>query len=264
MGSISGNSWSLLRACSPGHKDYSRLSVICSMAATCKRLLVIDRTHFNPPPKVDSCVVQISPKPVLEGVDFAVSNADAPPHTILFSAVQAFDEFLRIAFSHKNKTLKSTFMAPLMLKQLWPALSGSSIGGNSDEPNSEAASQTDRRLDRWADPELQGAPRVPSVSPSLTRRGEFGGPGQLAALADAAAAMTRALTAVAGERRAPVDMAPQVCPRRTRACMPQPARAALPNILRAGPVGIVRFDAAGRLCVSAAQAIQIRRPQGNH
>lgn len=53
----------------PGDSNYSRLSVNCSYRFETRMLKTVDRSNFSPVPKVDSAVVQLSPRKIKIGID---------------------------------------------------------------------------------------------------------------------------------------------------------------------------------------------------
>ncbi|KAG0436870.1 putative dimethyladenosine transferase [Dictyocoela muelleri] len=72
----------------PGNSEYSRLSVTVQLKAKTEILMKVKKNNFNPPPKVESCVVMITPRyPKVE--------------------VMNFDNIVGMCFVRKNKTLKS-------------------------------------------------------------------------------------------------------------------------------------------------------------
>jgi|TARA_Y100000034_G_scaffold91079_1_gene109795 16S rRNA (adenine1518-N6/adenine1519-N6)-dimethyltransferase len=80
----------------PGTKNYSRLSVNCSVRADVELVEQIPKEEYYPIPKVDSAIVRITPKP----------NAQRPtPNTL-----EKFDSIVRAAFQHKNQKLKKALM----------------------------------------------------------------------------------------------------------------------------------------------------------
>ena len=82
----------------PGTSTYCRLSVNCALLCASVRLVMrVNRDQFQPPPKVDSGVVEFVPR--------------APPHPWLRrpGELGQWDAFLRLAFASKNKTLRSLF-----------------------------------------------------------------------------------------------------------------------------------------------------------
>ena len=79
-------------AAAPGSKTYGRLSVMLQLRCTVEPLLKVPPGAFRPPPKVDSAVVRLVPRPAheLPDVDFAlVAN------------------LVRAAFGQRRKTLSN-------------------------------------------------------------------------------------------------------------------------------------------------------------
>lgn len=76
----------------PKNKAYGRLSVLCQYRANPKILFDIPRQAFIPPPKVTSCIVQITPKE---------QPANAPDQKILERVVSA-------AFNQRRKMLRAS------------------------------------------------------------------------------------------------------------------------------------------------------------
>jgi 16S rRNA (adenine1518-N6/adenine1519-N6)-dimethyltransferase len=74
----------------PGTKNYGRITVGVYYKAEAKILEKIPRTAFYPPPKVDSAIVMLKPKP--------------PPFEPLNE--KAFFEIVRFLFMHPNKKAK--------------------------------------------------------------------------------------------------------------------------------------------------------------
>jgi 16S rRNA A1518/A1519 N6-dimethyltransferase RsmA/KsgA/DIM1 with predicted DNA glycosylase/AP lyase activity len=97
----------------PGTSDYSRLSVACSLFADTSKLLEIPRTAFRPPPKVDSAVVILRPRPDRAaelGIDYPVSvHGPASLLGVPCGPSQSFDGLLRECFAGRNKTLRALF-----------------------------------------------------------------------------------------------------------------------------------------------------------
>ncbi|MBL4603675.1 MAG: 16S rRNA (adenine(1518)-N(6)/adenine(1519)-N(6))-dimethyltransferase RsmA [Emcibacteraceae bacterium] len=79
----------------PKTKAYGRLSVLCQYRADCRVLFDIPRQAFIPPPKVTSCIVQITPR---------VEASDAPNQKTLEKLVSA-------AFNQRRKMLRSSLKA---------------------------------------------------------------------------------------------------------------------------------------------------------
>jgi 16S rRNA (adenine1518-N6/adenine1519-N6)-dimethyltransferase len=81
----------------PGSKAYGRLAVLTQWRAQAKLLFSVPARAFTPPPKVESAVVRLQPRP------------DAPP-----LPVAAVEAITAAAFGQRRKMLRSS------LKQLWP------------------------------------------------------------------------------------------------------------------------------------------------
>jgi 16S rRNA (adenine1518-N6/adenine1519-N6)-dimethyltransferase len=88
-----------------GNRDYGRITVMLNYFADIRSIAVLRASHFYPKPSVDSQLIEIFFKPVLE--DPAIEEA------ILFSVIKA-------AFSKRRKTLKN-------------ALSGSTLFDDSSQ-----------------------------------------------------------------------------------------------------------------------------------
>jgi 16S rRNA (adenine1518-N6/adenine1519-N6)-dimethyltransferase len=78
----------------PGSRDYGYLSVAVQAQCEVKRLFTVKPAAFNPPPKVDSAVVRLSPRPLLEP-----------------AALPGFLAFASACFRHKRKTLRNNVPA---------------------------------------------------------------------------------------------------------------------------------------------------------
>lgn len=76
----------------PGSKDYSRLSVGVYYKARCEILEKIPKTCFNPQPKVDSCVVKLSPR-------------KHPPFLVIDENL--FFDITKNMFNHRRKKIKN-------------------------------------------------------------------------------------------------------------------------------------------------------------
>ncbi|MDR3415960.1 MAG: 16S rRNA (adenine(1518)-N(6)/adenine(1519)-N(6))-dimethyltransferase RsmA [Nevskia sp.] len=83
----------------PGTNDYGRLTATVAVRAQAEGLFTIGPGAFRPPPKVDSAVVRITPRPA----PFAVAD------------LAAYDRIVTAAFSQRRKTLGNA------LRQLLPA-----------------------------------------------------------------------------------------------------------------------------------------------
>ena len=75
----------------PHGKDYGRLSVMLQWRYEIEHVLDVPPESFDPPPRVDSAVVRMTPKPAREGVDAAL-----------------LEELVRVAFSQRRKLLRHT------------------------------------------------------------------------------------------------------------------------------------------------------------
>jgi 16S rRNA (adenine1518-N6/adenine1519-N6)-dimethyltransferase len=80
-------------AASPGSRDYGYLTVQTRLMGDPKFLFEVPPTAFHPPPKVDSAVVQLTPRAEVPDVDRL-----------------AFLEFAGICFRHKRKTLRNNLI----------------------------------------------------------------------------------------------------------------------------------------------------------
>ena len=78
-------------AASPGRKDYGRLSVMLQWRYDMEPLLAVPPTAFDPPPRVASAVLRMTPKPAPAGVDAALLG-----------------ELVTVAFSQRRKLLRHT------------------------------------------------------------------------------------------------------------------------------------------------------------
>jgi len=76
-----------------GSKNYSRLSVGIYYKACCELVEAISKTCFYPQPKVDSCVVRLSPR-------------ESPPFSVLDETF--FFDLTRELFNHRRKKIKNT------------------------------------------------------------------------------------------------------------------------------------------------------------
>ena len=78
-------------AAAPGRKDYGRLSVMLQWRYDIEQLIDVAPEAFDPPPRVDSAVVRMTPKPAAPGVDPALLG-----------------ELVTVAFSQRRKLLRHT------------------------------------------------------------------------------------------------------------------------------------------------------------
>jgi 18S rRNA (adenine1779-N6/adenine1780-N6)-dimethyltransferase len=84
----------------PGDPLYCRLSVNTQLLARTTHILKVGKNNFRPPPKVDSSVVRIEPKPV---------------NTIPVN-FKEWDGLVRLCFGRKNKTLGGIFRTKTVLE----------------------------------------------------------------------------------------------------------------------------------------------------
>lgn len=83
----------------PGSRDYGYLSVLCRLQAEPEYLFRVRPGSFRPPPKVDSAVVRLTPRP------------GAPPDP-------RFVQFLEAAFRQPRKTLRNNLASLYPLETL--------------------------------------------------------------------------------------------------------------------------------------------------
>lgn len=120
----------------PGGAAYSRLSVNCALLSDSARIVMrVGREQFVPPPRVDSAVIEIVPRPggAPPGLDFA-----------------RWDAFLRIAFGGKNKRLRSVLVNKHVLAMLLANKEAGSGGGGADSAAAAAAAMAAGRAAAWA------------------------------------------------------------------------------------------------------------------
>ena len=78
-------------AAAPGRKDYGRLSVMLQWRYDMEPLFGVPPEAFDPPPRVDSAVLRMTPKPTPAGIDPALLG-----------------ELVTVAFSQRRKLLRHT------------------------------------------------------------------------------------------------------------------------------------------------------------
>lgn len=78
-------------AAAPGGKDYGRLSVMLQWRYAIASVLDVPPEAFDPPPRVDSAVVRMRPRPAPEGIDASLLG-----------------ELVTVAFSQRRKLLRHT------------------------------------------------------------------------------------------------------------------------------------------------------------
>lgn len=80
-------------AAPPGSKTYGRLSVMLQLACDIDHLIDVPPTAFDPPPKVDSAVVRLTPLPAADRLDPALQQPVAA--------------VVKAAFAQRRKTLSN-------------------------------------------------------------------------------------------------------------------------------------------------------------
>jgi 16S rRNA (adenine1518-N6/adenine1519-N6)-dimethyltransferase len=85
----------------PGSRAYGYLTVSCQVAAEAKYLMTVPPEAFRPPPKVDSAVVQLKPRP-----------------EPLVADVDGFLSFAAACFAQKRKTLRNNLAAEYDLERI--------------------------------------------------------------------------------------------------------------------------------------------------
>jgi 16S rRNA (adenine1518-N6/adenine1519-N6)-dimethyltransferase len=78
----------------PGGKDYGRLSIAVQYRANVEILEIVPRLAFTTPPKVDSAIVRLVPRP--------------PPYEV--KDVGFFMKFIKAAFSQRRKKLRNAIL----------------------------------------------------------------------------------------------------------------------------------------------------------
>ncbi|KAH7282712.1 hypothetical protein KP509_35G044700 [Ceratopteris richardii] len=100
---------------SAGDPLFCRLSVNTQLLARVSILMEVSKANFSPPPKVDSTVVCITP------------HSSPPPVDL-----EEWNNFIRICFSRKNKTLGAIFRQKHILSLLGGQLSQEFSGSDSE------------------------------------------------------------------------------------------------------------------------------------
>jgi 16S rRNA (adenine1518-N6/adenine1519-N6)-dimethyltransferase len=89
----------------PGSGEYGRLSVGVNYRAECELLFNVSKTSFWPQPKVDSCVVRLTPRP--------------PPFDV--GDPELFAEVTRAIFSHRRKKIANSLRADSVISAYLPS-----------------------------------------------------------------------------------------------------------------------------------------------
>ncbi len=79
----------------PGTRSYSRISVMTQYRADCEVVKHVSKGCFYPVPKVDSTIVEITPRPP----DFHIASGEM------------FRIIVRVLFSHKNRKVRNGIMS---------------------------------------------------------------------------------------------------------------------------------------------------------
>jgi len=82
-------------AAEPGNRNYGRLTVMAAMALDCEPLFNVPPEAFDPPPKVDSTVLRLIPK----------------PQPLVVRDRKLFNNVVAAAFSQRRKTLRNALKA---------------------------------------------------------------------------------------------------------------------------------------------------------
>ncbi len=83
---------------SPGSTEYSRISVIVQLLGHIQHVMKVSKNSFYPPPRVDSCFIKLEPR------------VPRPPIDVI-----EFDNFLKICFVRKNKTICSNLKSSYLI-----------------------------------------------------------------------------------------------------------------------------------------------------
>lgn len=123
----------------PGEDAYGRLSVIAQHAAHVRRALTLPARAFTPPPKVDSAVVHLTPRPDRPAVPFA-----------------ALEAITAAAFGQRRKMLRSSLKA----------LGGEALLARASiDPTRRAEDLSVSEFERLAGARPHPAPIVPPEAP---------------------------------------------------------------------------------------------------
>lgn len=86
----------------PGSKEYGLMTILLNVKYNLKKLFVVKNTCFIPSPKVDSAVVHLSLKETVQKIN----------------NLSYFNNYLKMSFSHKRKTLKNNLPKDIWSKTL--------------------------------------------------------------------------------------------------------------------------------------------------
>lgn len=96
----------------PGTSDYGRLTVGVYYRADCRIVMDVPRSSFWPQPKVDSCVVKLTPKP--------------PPFKV--TSEKVFHDVTKAIFSHRRKKISNSLSVDPAVAHLTTGIVRESLG----------------------------------------------------------------------------------------------------------------------------------------
>jgi 16S rRNA (adenine1518-N6/adenine1519-N6)-dimethyltransferase len=120
-------------AAEPGNSEYGLLSATAQLYSRVENLFTLPPAAFDPPPKVHSSVVRLTPEPRLESLQVPE---------------KAFIEFLKLSFGQKRKTLWNNLKADYEPTKLRVALEKAKVEstGRAEELSLEKAATLFRAL----------------------------------------------------------------------------------------------------------------------
>ena len=134
-----------------GDPHFCRLSVNTQLLAKVDIIMEVSKANFSPPPKVDSSVVCITPRSSLLPVDR-----------------KEWDNFIRICFSRKNKTLGAIFRQ----KRVISLLAGQKSGGVLDSDDESIVGESPDEADADADDDVDDDDDVSACNGVLDTRND--------------------------------------------------------------------------------------------
>lgn len=99
-------------AAKPGSRDYGLLSATAQLYTKAEKLFTLPPGAFSPPPKVQSTVVRLTVQPQLE--DLRVSGPE-------------FEDYLKLSFGQKRKTLRNNLRERYAEKDIRRALAAAGV-----------------------------------------------------------------------------------------------------------------------------------------
>ena len=103
----------------PGSKHYGRLSVMTSLEVSCERLIHVPPEAFDPPPKVESTVVHLTPKP--------------KPNAVFKNSCLKL--LVKTAFGQRRKTLRNALKGVVTSEEFAAAKIDPSLRAESISPD---------------------------------------------------------------------------------------------------------------------------------